>query len=82
MIDEKKIEKSFDDFEAAVKASGGQVATALPAAVNVCGTWHNVRGTVDTIIAGLRAVGGIVPIARRAADVLETLKNLLNALCP
>jgi hypothetical protein len=82
MIDEQKINKSFDDFEAAVKSKGATVATALPAAVDACGVWHSIRGTVDTIINGLKAIGSIFPIAKKAADVLDTLKNLLNTLCP
>ncbi len=82
MIDEHKLEKSFADFEAAMKSSGGAVATALPANINVCATWHSIRGTVDAIITGLRAVGILFPLAKKAADVLDTLKGLLNSLCP
>jgi hypothetical protein len=82
MIDEQKINKSFDDFEAAVKSNGATVAAAIPAAVDPCGMWHNIRATVDVIITGLKAIGIIFPIAKKAADVLDTLKNLLNKLCP
>jgi hypothetical protein len=83
MIDEKQIEKAFNDFDAAAKTGGVAGAPkALPAGVNPCGVWHSIRGTVDTIITALRAVGTLFPIAKRAADVLETLKNLLNGLCP
>jgi hypothetical protein len=82
MIDEQKLEKAFDDLDAIVKGKGGAVAKALPANIDFCGLWHNIRGTVDVIIAGLQAVGTIVPIAKKAAAVLETLKNILNGLCP
>ena len=82
MIDEHKVLKSFDDFDAALKSSGGTVAKLLPAGTNVCGVWHSIRGTVEAIITSLRAIGTIFPIAKKAADVLETLKGLLNTLCP
>jgi len=65
-----------------VKSSGGTVATGLPANISVCSTWHSIRGTVDAIITGLRAIGTIFPSAKKAADVLDTLKGLLNRLCP
>jgi hypothetical protein len=86
MIDEKQIEKAFNDFDAAAKsgvsAVGAGGTRALAAGMNPCGVWHSIRGTVDSIIAALRAIGTLFPIARRAADVLETLKTLLNGLCP
>lgn len=82
MIDVNALENAFDDFEAKMKASGGSVGQPLPPSIDACSAWHNVRGTVDQIIVGLEAVGIIVPIARQAAEVLKTLKNLLNILCP
>jgi hypothetical protein len=82
MIDEKQIEKAFNDFDAAAKSGGAAGTKAIGAAANPCGIWHSIRGTVDAIITALRALGTLFPIARRAADVLETLKNLLNGLCP
>jgi hypothetical protein len=79
MIDEKQVNQAFDDFDKAVKGRGGAVAAA---AVNPCDVWHNIRATVDAIITALRAIGTLFPIAKRAADVLDTLKALLNQLCP
>jgi hypothetical protein len=66
----------------AFKASGGTVGRPLAANVDVCGTWKSIRGTVDDIINGLNAIGTLFPIAKKAADVLNTLKHLLDALCP
>jgi hypothetical protein len=82
MIDEKQVEKAFNDFDATLKGAGISAGNAVVPNINACATWHSIRGTVDEVIKGLRAVGTLFSLAKRAADILETLKNLLNALCP
>lgn len=79
MIDEQKLTKAFDDFDAAAKGKAGAAAAA--AAASPCATWQNIRGTVGIIITGLTAIGTFFPIAARAATVLTTLKGLLDSLC-
>ncbi|MDR3634245.1 MAG: M12 family metallopeptidase [Isosphaeraceae bacterium] len=73
-------EEAFDSFDASIKSLAAVAPGAL--AGNPCDVWRNIRGTVDEIINALQAVGTLLPIAKRAADVLQQLANLLNVLCP
>ncbi len=84
MIDQQQINKALDEFEAHAGLVGGAgpQARALPAPADVCGAWHRIRGPVDEITKGLRAAAVVVPAAGRVASVLETLRTLLDALCP
>lgn len=85
MIDVQKIDRAFDDFEAAVRAQAGgpQAPTVGAAAIpDPCGLWQSLRGPWDAIIQALKALGAIIPIARRAAEAMEKVRDLLNVLCP
>jgi hypothetical protein len=82
MIDDKKLTKAFDDFEAKLKTHNVRLGVAMPARVSPCDVWHSIRGTVAAIIKALKAVGLLIPIAKKAADVLQTLSDLLDKLCP
>ena len=64
-------------------ASLGATAGAPPpaAAFDPCASWKSIRGTVNGVVTALRAVGGIFPVAKRAADVIQTLATLLDQIC-
>ena len=75
------VDDALRRFDAALK-SGGVHSAALPGGfATPCEAWKALRPSVLSIIAALNAVGALVPVAKRAAQVLQTLANMLDALC-
>lgn len=94
MIDEKTIQRAFDDFDHSAKAAGlmggggaGVKATTTSGSagaqsLNLCATWKAIRPGVDVIIGILKPLAFIFPVLLRVISVLETMKELLDKMCP
>lgn len=82
----EQFDNAFQAFEAAASRSGLMPATApatAPAAeaFDPCAQWKSARGTVNEVIAALRSVETLFPIAKKAADIIQTLATLLDQVC-
>ncbi len=83
-------EQAFSAFEAAFSgvrlvpdAAAVTETTAAPgaSALDPCAQWKQSRQTVNGVIAALHGVGGLFPIAERAAKVIETLAGVIDQIC-
>lgn len=82
MIDEQQIAKALDDFEAAARGPAQAPTAGATAIPDPCGLWHSLRGPWDGIIQIVKAAGSLIPVAKRIAEAMERIRDLLNALCP
>ncbi len=80
-IDPQQIEKAFHDFEAVAGPTGLMPTPAAAAGFEPCANWRSIKPTVSEVIVALRALGGIFPLAKRAADIVQTLATLLDQVC-
>jgi hypothetical protein len=77
MVNDKEITKAFSSFHSAVK----RAAATKSQISNPCELWKKLQKTWDAVIQALKALGTLIPIARQAADAMEKVRDILNALC-
>jgi len=75
MIDEKRLNELFEQFERIN-------ATPTSAAASPCATWIALRPTVVELIGVLDGLALIFPQAKVAAEALQAIQAILDALCP
>ena len=76
MVNDKEITKAFTGFHSAVRrAASAKVA-------DPCALWKKLKGPFEAVIRSLQALGTLIPIAKRAADAMEKVREILNVLCP
>jgi hypothetical protein len=75
MIDEKRLNQLFAQFETIN-------ANPSAAAVSPCATWIALRPTVVELISVLDGLALIFPQAKVAAEALQAIEAILDALCP
>ena len=78
MVNDKEITKAFTSFHSAVK----RAAATKSILSNPCALWKTLQKPCEAVIQALRALGTLIPAARQAAQAMEKIRDILNALCP
>jgi hypothetical protein len=78
MVNDKEITKAFTGLQSAVK----RAATAKSQLSNPCEIWKNLQKPWDAAIIALEALGTLIPVARKAAQAMIKVREILTALCP
>jgi hypothetical protein len=77
MVNDKAITKAFTNFHGAVK----RAADGHSKITNPCELWKTLKAPFEAVIQALNALGTLIPIAKRAAQAMEKVRDILNALC-
>jgi len=82
----EQLDVALQAFEAAVTQSGisrspDSESISSAASFNPCEKWKTTRHTVQEVIAALRSIEALFPMAKRAADVVQSLATLLDQIC-
>ncbi len=78
VIDQRRIEKAFEDFSSATVGMNESIAAQ---GFDACSTWKSLRDKVTAVVEALKAVAVFLPLVGRAATVVETLSTILDQVC-
>jgi hypothetical protein len=78
MVNDKEITKAFTSFRSALH----RAAASKSQLSNPCAMWKKLQKPWDAAVQALRALGTLFPAARRAAEAMEKVREILNTLCP
>lgn len=78
MVNDKEITKAFSSLNSAARK-----ATAVKSHLaDPCEVWKQVKPSWSAVIQALKALGTLIPLARRAATAMEKVLDLMAVLCP